>query len=179
MLDALPGSSYTNGFGFSSRSWPQREFHSCYAGPGYLSGRLVFDGAGTAPFPLSTVMQTSLLAGALTSSSLMSCYRYASHVSIFPFWTFLLLHLPHNPSPHTLPSLPSPARARTQEGLKRGSPSHLGSLKTKKKSTEPEVRKQRGHGAGHFIVLGLFCSLFKWVSQCLCYLPYRDIVRIK
>lgn len=134
MLDALPGSSYTNGFGFSSRSWPQREFHSCYAGPGYLSGRLVFDGAGTAPFPLSTVMQTSLLAGALTSSSLMSCYRYASHVSIFPFWTFLLLHLPHNPSPHTLPSLPSPARARTQEGLKQGSPSHLGSLKTKKKA---------------------------------------------
>lgn len=134
MLDALPGSSYTNGFGFSSRSWPQREFYSCYAGPGYLSGRLVFDGAGTAPFPLSTVMQTSLLAGALTSSSLMSCYRYASHVSIFPFWTFLLLHLPHNPSPHTLPSLPSPARARTQEGLKQGSPSHLGSLKTKKKA---------------------------------------------
>lgn len=68
-----------------------------------LPGRLVFDGAGTAPFPLSTIIQTSLSAGALTSPSLMSSHRYVSHISGFPLWTFFLLHLLYTPSP-PLPS---------------------------------------------------------------------------
>lgn len=63
----VAGPSDTNGFGFGSWSWPQRGSYSCCAGPGCLSGRLAFDGAGPAPFPLSTIMQTSLSAGALTS----------------------------------------------------------------------------------------------------------------
>lgn len=54
-LDTRPESSDTNGFGFSSRSHSQWELHSCCAGSGCLSGKLVFDGADTAPFPLSTI----------------------------------------------------------------------------------------------------------------------------
>lgn len=133
MLAAFPGASDTNGFRFSSRSWPQGEFHSCCARPGYLLGRLVFDGADTAPFPLSTIMHTSLLASALTSPSLMSSYWYASHVSIFPFWTFFLLHHPPQSISHTLPSPSCPTWARTQESLKRECPSHLRFLEWFKK----------------------------------------------
>lgn len=98
-LDARPGPSDTNAFGFTSRSHSQWELHSCCAGPGGLSGTLVFDGAGTAPFPLSTIIQTSLSAGALTSPLLMSSYRYISHVSIFSSGP-----LPPAPSLHSLPS---------------------------------------------------------------------------
>lgn len=172
MLAAFPGASDTNGFRFSSRSWPQGEFHSCCAGPGYLLGRLVFDGADTAPFPLSTIMHTSLSASALTSPSLMSSYWYASHVSIFPFWTFFLLRLPPQSISHTLPSPSCPTWARTHESLKRECPSHLRFLewskkRKKKKATDSGVRKQgsllRACGARHFIFLGSFCSLFKWV----------------
>lgn len=84
--------------------------------PGCPLGRLGFDGVDTVPFPLSIIMQTLLSAGALTSPSLMSSYRYVSHVSIFPFWTFFFLHLPQAPIPTLILPLSSPAGARTQEG---------------------------------------------------------------
>lgn len=100
MLDAQPGPSDTNGFGFSSRSRSQWELHSCCAGPGCLSGRLVFDGVGPALFPLSTIMQTSLSAGALTSPLLMSSYQYVSHVSVF----LSELYSSCNPPPHPFTS---------------------------------------------------------------------------
>lgn len=119
-LDTRPEPSDTNGFGFRSRSHSQWELHSCCAGSGCLSGKLVFDGAGTAPFPLSTIIQTLLSAGALTSPSLMSSYRYVSHISIFPSGPSSSC----NPSTH--PPLSSHSHSRTQESLQRGWPSHLG-----------------------------------------------------
>lgn len=55
-------------------------------------------------------MQTSLLAGALTSPRLMSSHRYVRHTNISPFWTsFLTASSPH-PDPH----IPSP-NGRSQD----------------------------------------------------------------
>lgn len=118
-LDTRPEPSDINGFGFCSRSHSQRELHSCCAGSGCLSGKLVFDGAGTVPRPLSTIIQTLLSAGALTLPSLMSSYRYVSHISIFP----------SGPSSSCTPSAHPPfsfhSHSRIQESLQRGWPNHL------------------------------------------------------